>query len=232
MIRILKHVPHEGIGTLREAIESRHRAYLETALYAEPAPPDLHGCSGLIVMGGPMNVYEEEAFPFLRDEDRLLKEAFSRRLPVLGICLGAQLMAKAAGARVVKGAKKEIGWYGLHLEEAAASDCAFVGLPRDIEVFQWHGDTFELPPGAVRLASSSLFPNQAFRLYEGAYALQFHVEVTEEMVHEWIDVNGEELAGLQGEIDPVRIRTETHAKIAALARTAESLYGGLLARFC
>jgi len=173
-ILIFKHVPFEGPGTFQDALKEREIRYREINLYEEASPANLDGCRGLIVMGGPMNVYEENEYPFLKDEDRLIKEALAKKLPMIGVCLGAQLMAKAAGAKVTKGGKKEIGWYPLHITEEANSDPVFKALPKEVEVFQWHGDTFDIPKGAVRLASSDLFPNQAFRIGDNAYAFQFH----------------------------------------------------------
>src|SRR4030066_411251 len=110
-VLIFKHVPFEGPGTLTEPLKTLGIKYREVNLYEGGAPKNLEGCGGLIVMGGPMNVYEETEYTFLKDEDRLIKEALAKKLPMIGVCLGAQLMAKAAGAKVTKGQKKEIGWY-------------------------------------------------------------------------------------------------------------------------
>lgn len=226
-ILIFKHVPFEGPGTLRDALLERGVRHREVNLYEEEAPNSLDNCGGLIIMGGPMNVYEEDEYPFLRDEDRIIKEALARRLPMVGVCLGAQLMAKAAGAKVTKGAKKEIGWYPLHLTEEARKDQAFKALPNEVEVFQWHGDTFDIPKGAVRLASSELFPNQAFRIGENAYALQFHIEVTSQIIEEWVRINEGELHGVRDYIDPGTILSESSRKAGDLGKLAESIYKGL-----
>lgn len=230
-ILIFKHVPFEGPGTFSEELDKRGLKYREVNLYEGGAPKNLEGCGGLIIMGGPMNVYEEDEFPFLKDEDRLIKDALAKRLPMIGVCLGAQLMAKAAGAKVSKGVKKEIGWYPLHLTEEAATSPAFRMLPKEIEVFQWHGDTFEIPKGAVRLASSELFPNQAFRIGENAYAFQFHIEVTSDIIKNWIDINEEELAGVKDYIDSKKILPETKEKIDTLGRLAKNVYDQLFKIF-
>lgn len=230
-ILIFRHVPFEGPGTLQDELERRRLRYREVNLYEEAAPKNLDGCNGLIIMGGPMNVYEETEYPFLKDEDRLIKEALARKIPMIGVCLGAQLMAKAAGARVTKGKKKEIGWYPLYLTEEAKTDPAFKGLPREIEVFQWHGDTFEIPQRAVRLASSELFPNQAFRVGNNAYAFQFHIEVTAEIIKEWIDINEEELAGVKDYIDSKKIIAESRERAEGLGKLAEIIYKGLFGIF-
>ena len=230
-ILIFKHVPFEGPGTLIEPLKALGIKYREVNLYEGGAPKNLEGCGGLIIMGGPMNVYDEDEFPFLKDEDRLIKEALTKRLPMIGVCLGAQLMAKAAGAMVTKGKKKEIGWYPLHLTEAAKTDPAFNALPNEVEVFQWHGDTFDIPKGAVRLASSELFPNQAFRIGDNAYAFQFHIEVTSDIIKYWIDINEEELAGVKDYIDSKKILPETKEKINNLGRLAKNVYDQLFKIF-
>lgn len=225
-ILIFKHVPFEGPGTFREELDKRSLKYREVNLYEGEVPKNLEGCGGLIIMGGPMNVYEEVEYPFLKDEDRLIKEALSKKLPMIGVCLGAQLMAKASRAKVTKGAKKEIGWYPLHLTEDAQSDPAFKVLPKEVEVFQWHGDTFDIPQGAVRLASSELFPNQAFRIGDNAYAFQFHIEVTEEIIREWVDINGKELEGIKDYINSKNILAESKQKALELNKLADKIYKG------
>lgn len=226
-ILIFKHVPFEGPGTLTEPLKALGIKCREVNLYEGGAPKNLEGCGGLIIMGGPMNVYEETEYPFLKDEDMLIKEALSKKLPMIGVCLGAQLMAKAAGARVTKGQKKEIGWYPLHLTREAAADPAFKVMPEEIEVFQWHGDTFEIPKGAVRLASSELFPNQAFRIGENAYAFQFHIEVTEAIIKEWIEINGTELEGVRDYIDSKKVLAESKQKASEIKKLANGIYKGL-----
>lgn len=230
-ILIFKHVPFEGPGTLQDALEEKGIRHRTVNLYEEAAPKNLDGCKGLIIMGGPMNVYEEAEFPFLRDEDRLIKEALAKNIPMIGVCLGAQLMTKAAGAKVTKGTKKEIGWYPLHLTEEAKDDPVFNRLPKEVEVFQWHGDTFEIPKGAVRLASSELFPNQAFRIGENAYAFQFHIEVTNEVIAEWVDINEGELAGVKDYIDAKKVLNESRGKAEDLRKIAEQVYDRLFSIF-
>ncbi|MCC6544212.1 MAG: type 1 glutamine amidotransferase [Nitrospirae bacterium] len=162
----------------------------------EPVPHDPGAFSGIIILGGPMNVYEEDKYPYLKDEDIFIKKAMMNDMPSLGICLGAQLIAKAAGARVSKGTKKEIGWYTLSLTKDSSRDRVFNTLPDELNVFQWHGDTFEIPEGATRLAGSGLFPNQAYRIGSRIYGIQFHLEVTKEMINQWISEYRGELSRL------------------------------------
>jgi GMP synthase-like glutamine amidotransferase len=138
-------------------------------------------------MGGPMNVYEEDKYPFLKSEDLFIKEAIQSGRSILGICLGSQLIAKALGATVFKAPVKEIGWYEVSLTKEGLKDPLFSGFPKRFSVFQWHEDTFEIPNQAKLIVTSSSVPHQAFRYGGNVYGLQFHLEVTEEMVREWME---------------------------------------------
>lgn len=234
-VLVVQQVPHEGLGIIGPLLERKGFApdFLK-AYEGHPAPRSVEGYSALIVLGGPMGVYEEKEYPFLKDEIRLIESAMKTNTPALGVCLGAQLMAAAAGARVYKGKTKEIGWYGATLTEEGMDDRLFMGLSDEFTVFQWHGDTFDLPRDSVLLASSELFPNQAVRIGSRAYAVQFHIEVTEKMISEWIEVNSEELKGLKGVIDPVKILRETREKIGGLheyGRTVIERFLRLVDRF-
>lgn len=227
-VLVIQHVAHEGLGIIgpalfRAGIEVEFLKIYDNAVI----PRTIDGYSALIVLGGPMGVYETDVYPFIEKEVRLISSALRMRLPILGVCLGAQLLAKAAGAKVYKGSAKEIGWYDVELTEEGSDDMLFLGMPYRFNVFQWHGDTFDVPRGGVRLASSGLFPNQVIKVGANAYGFQFHLEVTEEMVKEWIAVNRDELNALKGKIDPDAIVRETPARIVDLHR-----YGtGVVARF-
>lgn len=179
-----RHVPHEGAGYLETVLAARG-IHLQYADLYQPdfEPPDPAAFHALIFLGGPMSV--NDPLPFLRWEMRALRDAVDRAQPVLGICLGAQLAALALGARVHANPQKEIGWFDVELTPAAAEDPLFAGFPRAACVFHWHGETFDLPPGAALLASSALCRNQAFRIGEWTYGLQFHPEVTPAMITEW-----------------------------------------------
>ena len=149
----------------------------------EAPPPD---CAALVVLGGLMSVHDEAEYPFLADEKRLLRHALAQDFPTLGICLGAQLIAHVAGARVSTGLRPEQGWLPVALTEKAAADPLFgPAFPPVFQPFQWHGDTFDLPPGAVHLAKSPLYTRQAFRLRENIYALQFHLEMCPALWEAW-----------------------------------------------
>lgn len=199
----IRHISRENAGTIERFLCERG---MGLEYWDIPAEADrqvsVSEYDAVISLGGPMGVYETERHPFVRHELEFLKALVRARKPVLGICLGAQMLAKALGADVFRGTQKEIGWYDVNLTPAAREDRVFSklcggskGYPEGrLRVFQWHGDTFELPPGAVRLAYSPLYQNQAFRYDEFAYGLQFHVEMTGPMIQEWLEAGREELA--------------------------------------
>ena len=228
-VLVIRHVPHEHLGTLSHTLKANDLNYKYINLYEDGNPNiQLDDFSGLIILGGPMNAYETEKYPFLEIEDTLIKEAASRDMPILGICLGAQLIAKALGARVIKNREKEIGWYPLRITGDAGSDDLFKHFNSEETVFQWHGDTFELPDGAVHLAKSPLCLNQAFKYDSNIYALQFHLEVTPEMILEWLHVseNKEEIMSLRGKVDPETIKDQIFQHINDLNALAEKAFSG------
>ena len=196
-----RHVPCEGLGLIEPALGARQIAVDYADLYQAGAPrPDIDAYDGLIFLGGPMSVNDE--LPYLRLEMELVRQATARRQPILGICLGAQLIARALGATVRRNPVKEIGWYSLHFTEAARGDRLFDGLSTET-VFHWHGETFDLPPGAELLAGSELCRHQAFRAGETVYGLQFHLEVTPEMIGDWCnqDENCGDVREMESSID-------------------------------
>lgn len=187
MILIIKHVSIEGPGTISAFLEKQEFATGFVDFQKGDALPDcLDTIGGVIVLGGPMNVYEDEKYPFLNEEDAFIKKIIAQGIPLLGVCLGAQLIAKAAGAAVRTKNFKEIGWHPVTITPAGRQDFMFEGMGEKIEVFQWHEDAFEIPAGATLLAESAKCP-QAFRLGECTYAFQFHFEVTPAMITEWLN---------------------------------------------
>ncbi|MDP2690666.1 MAG: gamma-glutamyl-gamma-aminobutyrate hydrolase family protein, partial [Deltaproteobacteria bacterium] len=214
-VLVIQHVPHEGPGIIKDAMRGGFEADF-LRVYRDRFACCLDDYSALLVLGGPMGVYEEDRYPFIKDELRLIESALKKDVPILGVCLGSQLLAKAAGARVYKGGGKEIGWFDVRLTPAGAVDPLFLGLPSSFEVFQWHGDTFDVPAGAVNLASSELFPHQVIKVGKAAYGVQFHLEVTGDMINEWLSVNRDELVPLKGKIDPLAISKETLARLPGL----------------
>ncbi|MEJ2683395.1 MAG: type 1 glutamine amidotransferase [Candidatus Sulfobium sp.] len=193
-VLILKNVAGEGPGTIEEFLVGRKVPYRVVEMYREDLPcySDMRT---LVVMGGPMSVNESDIYPYLSREEQLVREFLEEGRRVLGICLGAQVMAKALGAKVYPGPQKEIGWYDIELRGEGIRDPMMGRLgahPRAedfrkvFRVFHWHGETFDIPRGAERLARSALYENQAFRYGKGAYAFQFHMEVTKEMIYGWL----------------------------------------------
>jgi GMP synthase (glutamine-hydrolysing) len=194
-IYVLQHHPVENLGNIADALEGAALAwqYIRVA-DGQPLPADMKGAGGLVVMGGPMGVYQTDRYPWLRDEMRLIEDAIKANLPVLGVCLGAQIVAAALGAKVERNpAGKEIGWHPIRLSDAAKDDRLLRGLPATLTPFHWHGDIFELPRGATSLASSDKTPCQAFRHGDKAYGFQFHFEVTREGVGAMADAFAKEL---------------------------------------
>jgi GMP synthase (glutamine-hydrolysing) len=182
---VLQHIESEGPGSLGTYLESIGAKIDVVRLYQGDAlPADLGGFDAVVSMGGPMNVYEEDRYPFLRDETAFLNKVVDAGLPVLGICLGAQMIAKAQGALVTKSPKEEVGWGRIDLTDQGHEDTLFQGLPASLDVLQWHGDMFHIPEGGALLASSEDCPHQAFRC-KNAFGLQFHVEVTAEILSDW-----------------------------------------------
>ena len=220
---VIQHVPYEGLGTFEPVFTQRGC----TLVRLHPANPHarwprLTNVQGVVIMGGPMGVYEQDRYPFLTKELAFLREAVEMRLPILGVCLGAQLLAHALGADVRKHAVKEIGWYPLTKEAGAADDPLFAPFTSTETVFQWHGDTFALPRGAVRLASSPWCAQQAFRYRDNVYGLQFHVEVTADIIAAWLGVpeNTQALAGLRGTMHPDAIRRQSPQHLPRLTELA------------
>lgn len=196
MIAIIKNVKEEGPASIEDYLRENSIQYRIFEAQNGDIPSTLEGYSGLIIMGGPMGVYEMEQYPHLTIVSRLIREAINRNLKVLGICLGAQLIAHTLGARVYKGHSEEIGWLDIELTAQGLRDPLMLSLAkhpsvgdvwRRFKVFQWHGDTFDLPYGAVHLARSSLYENQAFKFGQKVYAFQFHIEVTEDILSEWFE---------------------------------------------
>ena len=184
---VLQHIACEPPAAFEDELRSRGLDLERVELDEGESAPDWRGFAGTIVMGGPMGAYEDEAHGWLGDEKRMLREAVEAGHPVWGVCLGAQLLAAALGASVYPGPEAEVGLLDVELTDAAADDPVFAGAPRRFPTLQWHGDTFDLPPGATLLASSPAYENQAF-VYARAYALQFHLEVSPELAAEWGEV--------------------------------------------
>jgi GMP synthase-like glutamine amidotransferase len=184
-VLVTQHHPDEGPGLLGDFLASRGAELVTIHAHAgQLVPRDPAGFDALLSLGGPMNVYEEREHPWLVDENVLLANAAKAGMPVLGICLGAQLIAKALGAAVTKAPVEEVGWRTVRLTPAGAADPLLAGLGPEFTVLQWHGDTFALPEGGRLLATGEQVAHQAFA-WGRAYGLQFHVEATPEIVRAW-----------------------------------------------
>ena len=198
---VIQHTECENLGTIADALEPKGVSpqYVRT-FQGESVPDSMDDVQGLIVMGGPMSVYEQPLYPFLRDEMRLMEQALGEGKPVLGVCLGSQLLASVLGGAVAKGRRKEIGWHQVSLLESAAGDPLWAGVETPFMAYHWHGDVFETPEGATSLARSDLTESQAFRYGSNAYGVLFHMEVTEAMVRDMVaEFRGELLeAGISG----------------------------------
>jgi len=190
------------------------------------AQPRLDGYDGLVILGGPMNVDQVDAYPHLATEMEMVRRALAMDIPTLGICLGAQLIAKALGARVTQNPVKEIGWYDVSVTRAGKKDPLFGHFGESEKVFQWHSDTFEIPKGAVHLAESPSCRSQAFRVGRHVYGLQFHMEVEERLIARWLNVpiHRAEIESTRGEISPETIRDETRIHMQRLQHLSERTF--------
>jgi GMP synthase-like glutamine amidotransferase len=217
---VIKHIDVEGPGLIEHCLKQGKIPYRILNLMSSVRFPRLEGITHIVLLGGPMNVNEEGRYPFLREEDLFIKEAIQRGKAILGICLGAQLIAKALGAKVFKAPVKEIGWYDVSLTKIGSQDPLFSDLPKTFSVFQWHEDTFEIPKSGKLIATSSPVSHQAFRYGEKVYGLQFHLEVTEEMIREWVETYEDEFKGPQASppSSRVEIMNETEIKIETYIR--------------
>jgi GMP synthase (glutamine-hydrolysing) len=215
-----RHVPHEGLGLIERVLRQREIEISYADLYRDDAsPPETRSSDGLIFMGGPISANDH--LPYLEQEVLIMREAAARQQPILGVCLGAQLIAKALGAEVRRNALPEIGWFEIELTDAGAADLVLSAMNRVETVLQWHRDTFDLPEGAVWLARSRRCPNQAFRVGPNIYGLQFHLEVTPEMIAKWCEQDTQcgDTGELEGLIDP-------HRDHQRLANLAAQVFGG------
>lgn len=192
-IHYFQHVPFEGLGIIEGWIKEKGHTVTSTQFYENAKLPDLNAIDWLIVMGGPMGVYDEDKYPYLKLEKQFIKGAIDKQKTVLGICLGAQLIAEVLGSKVYPNTQKEIGWFPIQKTKVAKEDSLFDFIPDSFNVFHWHGDTFNLPDGAMHIAESDLTLNQAFRYNENVVGLQFHFEVGEKDILGMVDGADNEL---------------------------------------
>lgn len=192
-IHYIQHVPFEGLGNIESWALSKGHTLSKTQLFDEETYPIIEKIDWLIIMGGPMNIYENQKYHWLSREKIFIEKVIKKGKFVTGICLGAQLIADVLGATVYKGKEKEIGWFSVTLTEEAGRSPLFNILPQSFTAFHWHGDLFEIPKSAKHIASSKGCENQAFEYQERVIALQFHLETTAESAKLLIERCGDEL---------------------------------------
>lgn len=211
-VLIIKNIKNEGPGTIEDFLKEKGIQYsivdFSGCEATEETVPDVSKYSHLVIMGGPMALYESDGAPFLHFETAMTRAFILSGKPVLGICLGAQLIAHALKADVYAGKTEETGWYRVEITPEGMKDPVFSTLSVDnesyAEVFQWHGDTFDLPDKTVRLSSSDVYENQAFRYKDNVYGLQFHIEVRPGMIREWFaSEEGKNVEKLFSETDSI-----------------------------
>lgn len=209
-VHVLQHVPFEGLGNIEPWLEARNANITYTRFFESAALPDPHHLDLIIALGGPMSVNDEGELPWLIAEKHFIAEAIEHGAAVLGICLGAQLIASAKGARVYAALEKEIGWFPVSGTSTLPTTFNF---PANAQVMHWHGETFDLPPGAINLASSVVCKNQAFQLGSQTIGLQFHLEMTRESVETIVRHCADEL------VEQRYVQTEQ-----AIREAADNLY--------
>lgn len=230
-ILVFQHVAAEPLGTLDPLIRRRgHRIRFVNFERDPEARPSIDRYRGLVVLGGPMNVEDQAQRPHLRTELQVIEQALAQGKPVLGICLGAQLLAHVLGAPVRKHPQPEIGWYDLRLTDAGLADGVLAPLGAGTPVFQWHARSYELPKGAVQLARTDTCEQQAFRYGDCAYGFQFHPEVNQPLIERWLGnpAYGEELACSGLPQDAHGILARTAALAAPMQRLAEPMFENFL----
>ena len=222
----LQHIACEPPAAFEDELRSRGLGLERVELDEGDPLPDWREFAGMIVMGGPMGAYEEDAHPWLVEEKRAIRAAAQAGHPVWGVCLGAQLLAGALGARVYSGPEAEVGLLPVELTAAAARDPVFREAPPSFPTLQWHGDTFDLPDGATLLASSPAYRHQAF-VFERAYGLQFHLEVSPDLAAEWGEVPAysASLEAIRGPGALDRLVAEVNEHAGATLPLARTLFG-------
>lgn len=224
VVSVIQHVSPEPPGHIADALHAKGIRLQHVRVFAgDPVPETLEGRAGLVVMGGPMGVGDAAARPHLRAEMALIEDALRRDLPVLGICLGSQLLAHVLGATVRPGAQMEVGWHPVTLTEAGATDPLWHGVAPQFPAFHWHGDVFDCPADAVVLARSAQTPVQAFRHGAQAYGLLFHLEMDAPTIVRMTRTFPEDVAAA-GE-QPAALRDATPDHASRLAEMAHTVFG-------
>jgi GMP synthase-like glutamine amidotransferase len=222
---VVQHAEPESAFTIADALEAAGVSVDTRRVFEGDAlPKTATGLDGLVVMGGSMAAYSDEGFPSRNDELTLLADAIRTGKPTLGVCLGAQLVAVAAGGSAYRGTSGgEIGWLGVTATEEVREDALFAGVPQELTVLQWHNDTFDLPPGAALLMNSPNYPNQAFRMGDVVWGLQFHLEVDVPALEGFLDAFASELHDVPNE--PEQMRRDAPSAVDALGPWRDLVFG-------
>ena len=227
-VLVFQHVPYEPLGTLDPLLKDAGFRIRYVNFGREPEScPALDKYEALIILGGPMNSDQIDTYPNLVTEVDIIREAVDRDMSVLGICLGAQLLAKALGGTVSRNAMREIGWHDVEMTEAGLVDPVLSTFAPTQEVFQWHEDGISLPPEVEVLASSAASPVQAFRHGEQAYGFQFHLEVSRPLIERWLTVpaHRDTLKEEEGHVDPDAIRRRSETSVGPLQELSKATFG-------
>lgn len=219
-LHCLAHVPFEDAANIGLWAQDRGHTLAYTRFFRGDPLPAVDSFDMLAIMGGLMNIYEHNAYPWLVTEKAFIKQAIDAGKKVIGICLGAQLIADCLGGEITRNPQKEIGWHRIDLTETGQKTSLFSGLPRRMDVFQWHGDTFSIPPEAIHLASNPVCANQAFLYRNHVLGLQFHLEYSRESIEKMLTHCADELVEAPYINDPEAIR----AGCDKIPQTTEWLY--------
>ena len=216
----LGHVPFEDAANIGTWAQQHGHTVTSTRLYEDEPLPDIGEIGALAIMGGPMNVYQHRRHPWLAAEKRFIEQALRAEIPMIGVCLGAQLIADVLGAKVTENPEIEIGWFPVRLSSEATDLDILRGLPETFTAFHWHGDTFETPPGSIRLANSEACENQAFLYGKSVLGLQFHLEYSQESIQKMLVHCSDELV----EAPFVQKAEEITANLSRTASATKQLF--------